>query len=340
VGVGRKRLAASFEIGGRDIGLGEEERRTIVLAACDGYRVAMHAYSQLGNLDLWHLRDVVDIEAIQRAHTVAKSDRRVFAKTIDKALAKDRMRALAKLTRRVHGKLRFASDPPLLVPVDELVPGLHEPLPTDAEQLVAGFRESLPADRRALLDRYRFVHMARKVVGVGSVGTRVWAVLLVGRDEDDPLFLQVKEADRSVLEPYTGSARFDHQGQRVVEGQRVTQAATDILLGWMTAIGLDGKEHEFYVRQLWDEKGSFEIETMSAYAIETYAQACGRTLARAHARTGDPIAIAAYLGNSERFDGAIAAFASAYADQNQADYEALVTATAQGAIAAADDPLM
>jgi uncharacterized protein (DUF2252 family) len=335
-----KRLAASFEVGTRELGLDEDERRTIVLAACDGYRVAMHAYSELGNLDLWHLRDVVDIEAIQRAHTVAKSDRKALMKSVDKALAKDRMRALAKLTRRVDGRLRFVSDPPLIVPIEELVPGRHEVPPAETQVLIDGYRKSLTPDRRTLLDGYRFAHLARKVVGVGSVGTRAWVVLLIGRDEGDPLFLQVKEADRSVLEPYTRPARFGHQGRRVVEGQRVTQAATDILLGWMTAHGLDDKDHEFYVRQLWDEKGSVAIETMSPYAIEIYARACGRTLARAHARTGDPIAIAAYLGNSDRFDRAIAAFASDYADQNQADYEALVTAAAQGEVAAADDPLM
>jgi hypothetical protein len=164
--------------------------------------------------------------------------------------------------------------------------------------------------------------------------------LFVGRDEGDPLFLQFKEADRSVLEPYTAPAVFDHQGQRVVEGQRVTQAASDILLGWLTAPGLDGNEHDFYVRQLWDEKGSFDITTMSPYVIEVYARACGSVLARAHARTGDSIAIAAYLGNSDRFDRAIASFAGAYADQNQRDYEELVAAAADGRIAVASDPHM
>jgi uncharacterized protein (DUF2252 family) len=333
-----KRLAASLEIGTRELGLNDDERRTIVLAASDGYRLSMHGFSELGNIDLWHLRNVVDVEAIRQAHEVAKADRKWLMKTIDKALAKDRMRALAKLTCRADDQLRFVSDPPLIVPIEELTPEtLGE---AEFGELVDRYRESLPYDRRSLLDRHRFVHLARKVVGVGSVGTRAWVALLVGRDERDPLFLQIKEADRSVLEPYTSAAVFDHQGQRVVEGQRVTQAASDILLGWLTSPGLDGKEHEFYVRQLWDEKGSFDISTMSPYAIEVYARACGSVLARAHARTGDSIAIAAYLGNSDRFDRAIAAFASAYADQNQADYEALVTAAAQGAIAVADDPRM
>jgi uncharacterized protein (DUF2252 family) len=332
-----KRLAASFEIGTRELGLNEDVRRTIVLAASDGYRLAIHGFSDMGNLDLWHLRNVVDVGAIRQAHAVDKGDRKSLVKTIDKALSKNRMRALAKLTRRVDDQLRFVSDPPLIVPIEELTDG--ETLgPSDAEMLVERYRESLPYDRRKLLDGYRFVHLARKVVGVGSVGTRAWVALFVGRDENDPLFLQVKEADRSVLEPYTSAARFDHQGQRVVEGQRVTQAASDILLGWLTSPGLDGKEHEFYVRQLWDEKGSFDIATMSPYAIELYARACGSVLARAHARTGDSIAIAGYLGNSDRFDRAIAEFASAYAEQNQRDYEELTAAKASGRIDCAEDP--
>jgi uncharacterized protein (DUF2252 family) len=331
-----KRLAASLEIGTRELGLNEDARRTIVLAAGDGYRVAMHEFSELGNIDLWHLRNVVDVEAIRQAHAVAKADRKSLMKTVDRALAKDRMRALAKLTCRVDGELRFVSDPPLIVPIEELA---AETLgQAEFDELADRYRESLPYDRRKLLDGYRFVHLARKVVGVGSVGTRAWVALFVGRDEDDPLFLQIKEADRSVLEPYTSPAVFDHQGQRVVEGQRVTQAASDILLGWLTSPGLDGKEHEFYVRQLWDEKGSFDITTMSPYAIEIYARACGSVLARAHARTGDSIAIAAYLGNSDRFDRAVAAFAGAYADQNQHDFEALTAAAASGEITAADDP--
>ena len=331
-----KRLAVSFEVGTRELGLNEDERRTIVLAAGDGYRRAMHDFSELGNIDLWHLRNVVDIDAIQAAYAVDKADRKSLIKTVDKALAKDRMRALTKLTCRIDGELRFVSNPPLIVPIEELAgETLGQP---EADALVDRYRESLPYDRRLLFAGYRFVHLARKVVGVGSVGTRAWMALFVGRDEEDPLFLQIKEADRSVLEPYTSAAVFDHQGQRVVEGQRVTQAVSDILLGWLTARGLDGKEHDFYVRQLWDEKGSFDITKMSPQATEVYARACGSVLARAHARTGDSIAIAAYLGKSDRFDRAVAAFAGAYADQNQHDYEALTAAVASGEITAADDP--
>jgi uncharacterized protein (DUF2252 family) len=332
-----KRLAASFEIGTLELGLNENERRTIVLAACDAYRLAVHEFSEMGHLDLWHLRNVVDVEAIRQAHSVAKSDRKAIVHIVDKALAKDRMRALSKLTCRVDGELRFVSEPPLIVPIEELAE--VERVPVDAAEMVVNrYRDSLSYDRRVLLDGYRFVHLARKVVGVGSVGTRAWVALFVGRDEEDPLFLQIKEADRSVLEPYTAPAVFGHGGQRVVEGQRVTQAVSDILLGWLTSPGLDGKEHDFYVRQLWDEKGSFDISMMSPYAIEIYARACGSVLARAHARTGDAIAIASYLGNSDRFDRAIAAFAGAYAEQNQRDYEELTAAKASGRIDCAEDP--
>jgi uncharacterized protein (DUF2252 family) len=332
-----KRLAASFEIGTLELGLSETERRTIVVAACDAYRVSVHQFSEMGHIDLWHLRNVVDVDAIRQAHSVAKSDRKAIVHTIDKALAKDRMRALSKLTRRVDGELRFISDPPLIVPIEELAD--IERMPVDAGDMVVNrYRDSLTSDRRVLLDGYRFVHLARKVVGVGSVGTRAWVALFIGRDEEDPLFLQIKEAGRSVLEPYTAPAVFSHGGQRVVEGQRVTQASSDTLLGWLTSPGLDGNEHDFYVRQLWDEKGSFDISTMSPYAIEIYARACGSVLARAHARTGDAIAIASYLGNSDRFDQAIAAFASAYAEQNQRDFDELTAAKASGRIDCAEDP--
>jgi uncharacterized protein (DUF2252 family) len=204
-----KPLAASFEIGARELGLDEDVRRSVTLAASDGYRTSMHAYSELGNLDLWHLRELVDVETIRQAHTVGKSDRKALSKTIDEALSKDRMRALAKLTRRADGQLRFVSDPPLIVPIEELVPGRHELPPADVQVLIDCYRESLTPDRRMLLDGYRFAHLARKVVGVGSVGTRAWVALLIGRDDGDPLFLQVKEADRSVLEPYTSPAVFD-----------------------------------------------------------------------------------------------------------------------------------
>jgi uncharacterized protein (DUF2252 family) len=204
--------------------------------------------------------------------------------------------------------------------------------------ILEGYRETLSDQHQHLLSGYRFVDCARKVVGVGSVGTRAWVALLVGRDERDPLFLQVKEAERSVLEPFTAPCTFEHHGQRVVEGQRLTQAAGDILLGWMTAPGIDGVKRTFYVRQLWDEKASARVDVMSPKHMRTYARMCGSTLARAHARSGDRIAIAAYLGRGESFDEAVARFASTYADQNELDYEALRQAAGDGSIEVAEEP--
>ena len=220
------------------------------------------------------------------------------------------------------------------MPFEELFSG--EQLSTAEAQvrrLVEEYAATLSAEYRRLFDGYRFVHAARKVVGVGSVGTRAWVALFVGRDEDDPLFLQVKEAQPSVLEPYTAPTEFPHQGQRVVVGQRLTQATGDILLGWLTATGPDSKKRDFYVRQLWDQKGSAIVELMSPRTMGLYAQLCGAILARAHARSGDRIAIAGYLGGGDTFDRAIAEFAAAYADQNEDDYRALKRAADDGRIA-------
>ena len=200
------------------------------------------------------------------------------------------------------------------------------------EKLVDEYRSTLDSDRRHLLSSYRYVHAARKVVGVGSVGTRAWIALFVGRDDNDPLFLQIKEAQASVLEPYTAPTEFPHQGQRVVEGQRLTQAAGDIMLGWLTAEGPDSKKRDFYVRQLWDQKGSALIELMTPRTMGLYARLCGGILAHAHARSGDRMAIASYLGGGDAFDRAIASFAAAYADQNQRDYDALLAAGREGRI--------
>ncbi len=196
------------------------------------------------------------------------------------------------------------------------------------------YRRTLTADRRELLERFRYVHAARKVVGVGSVGTRAWVVLMLGRDENDPLFLQLKEAQASVLEPFLGKTAFAKQGQRVVEGQRLTQAAGDIMLGWIRATGLDGLSRDFYMRQLWDGKGSAIVEMMDPQAMTIYAELCGRALAKAHARSGDAIAIGSYLGAGDRFDRALASFAEAYADQNERDYDALKEAVGSGRVAA------
>ena len=328
-----KRLAASFEIAGRDRGFSDAERRTVAQTAARAYREHMRALAELSNLDVWYRR--VDVAQIRDAFTsmVNKEERRRFERNIAKAERKDRIRAFSKLTRRVDGELRIDSDPPVLVPLEEMLSGKRlSTAEAQVRRLVDEYGATLDAAHRHLFDSYRFVHVARKVVGVGSVGTRAWVALFVGRDEADPLFLQIKEAQTSVLEPYTAPTEFPHQGQRVVEGQRLTQATGDILLGWLTATGPDSKKRDFYVRQLWDQKGSALVELMSPRTMGIYAQLCGGILARAHARSGDRIAIAAYLGAGARFDEAIASFANAYADQNEDDYWALKRAAGDGRI--------
>ena len=245
------------------------------------------------------------------------------------------MKAFAKLTEMVDGEPRIASDPPLIVPIEDV--GSGEKQVDFLRGAIRAYRRTLTNDRRALLERFRYVHAARKVVGVGSVGTRAWIVLMLGRDEQDPLFLQFKEAEASVLEPFLGKSTFNTHGQRVVEGQRLMQAASDIMLGWIRVTDLDGVSRDFYMRQLWDGKGSAIVESMNPPAMTMYGEFCGRTLARAHARSGDAIAIASYLGASDSFDRALASFAEAYADQNERDYEALRAAVASGRIAARTD---
>jgi hypothetical protein len=252
---------------------------------------------------------------------------------------KDSLRALGKLTRQEGGRVAFISDPPLLVPADELAaqtPGDPADWRAGAEQLVADYRATLRGDLRHLLDEYRFVDLARKVVGIGSVGTRAWVSLHTGVEREDALFLQIKEARPSVLEQFAGASRYRHHGRRVVEGQRLMQGASDVLLGWFRGRDLDGLEHDFYVRQLWDWKGSADVASLGAAALRGYGQTCSWTLARAHARSGDRVAIAAYLGRSDAFDRAIASFASAYADQNERDHEALLTAIRSGRVKASE----
>ena len=332
-----KRLVASFAVAGRDRGFAAKRREAINTTAARAYREAMIEYAGQGTLDLWYARVQVDelIETATRVGT-AKQIRRV-ERNVDKARTKDSLKAFEKLTETVDGTPRIASDPPLVVPIEELLSPDDE---RDLEEAVRGilraYRRTLPGDRRRLLDRFRYIHMARKVVGVGSVGTRAWIMLLLGRDAGDPLFLQVKEAQASVLEPFLGRSSYDNHGQRVVEGQRLMQAASDILLGWVRAEGVDRRRRDFYVRQLWDQKGSAMVEAMNPRGMTAYAELCGQTLARSHARSGDAIAIAAYLGRRDRFDRAMAAFAEAYADQNERDYEALSHAVASERIRSAD----
>jgi uncharacterized protein (DUF2252 family) len=330
-----ERLAASFEIGGRDRGFGRKDRRLIVGTAVREYRRTMGRLAELGNLDLWFTRlDVADA-ITEYGDTIGTQGRKVLDRNLAKARAKDRMRAFSKLTERVDGKLRIVSQPPLIVPLDDLMsPTQASEADERIREMLDTYRRTLTSENRQLFDSYRYVHSARKVVGVGSVGTRANVALFVGRDDGDPLFLQVKEAEASVLEPFAGRSRVRHHGRRVVEGQRLTQAAGDIMLGWMTATGLDDKERHFYVRQLWDQKASARVDLMSPRHMTVYAQLCGSTLARAHARSGDRMAIAGYLGNGTKFDEAMLRFSSAYADQNERDFAALEDAVRNGRVEA------
>ena len=330
-----KRLVASFAVAGRDRNFDAKQRRSINRAVTRAYREAIIGLASMSNLDLWYSRIEVDeIAGLAARHGTAKQ-RKVFERNVAKARAKDSMRALGKLTEIVDGEPRIVSDPPLIVPIEEVVSGVAQ---ADLEEFVRGairtYRRTLTADRRRLLERYRYVHAARKVVGVGSVGTRAWILLMVGRDENDPLFLQLKEAQASVLEPFLGKSSYGKHGQRVVEGQRLLQAAGDIMLGWIRLTALDGVSRDFYMRQLWDGKGSALVELMDPTAMTVYAHLCGHALAKAHARSGDAIAIASYLGTGDSFDRALASFAEAYADQNERDYNALREAVASGRVSA------
>jgi uncharacterized protein (DUF2252 family) len=330
-----KRLAASFAIAGRERGFGPRERRGIVLASMSRYREAMREFAGMGNLDVWYARlDANGILERWRKDVTAKAVR-TFERNVAKARGKDSLRALAKLCHNVNGGPRIISDPPLIVPLDELLSGAdHAQLDAAVRRILRNYQRSVPRDRRHLLDGYECVDVARKVVGVGSVGTRAWIALLLGRDGGDPLFLQIKEAQESVLAPFAGASQYRNQGQRVVEGQRLMQAASDILLGWYRTEGLDGKQRDFYVRQLWDWKLSADVEHMSPSTMRIYGEACGWTLARAHARSGDRIAIAAYLGSGRQFETAIAEFAEAYADQNERDYRTFGAALDDGVLTA------
>ena len=332
-----KRLAASFEIAGRDRGFSDSKRREAVLEAVRAYREAMAMFAEQRDLDVWYAH--LDVEALlpKIEQAMGSRQRKTIERNLAKAYTKDSMKALAKLTHLVDGQPRILSDPPLVVPIAEL---FHEveakQLETTLRKLLRQYRASLQNDRRVLVERFRYADTARKVVGVGSVGTRAWILLMLGRDDQDPLFLQVKEAGSSVLEAFVGASAFKNHGQRVVEGQRLMQASSDIFLGWISVTGIDGVKRDFYVRQLWDWKASADIETFSPRALGVYAQICGWTLARAHARSGDRIAIAAYLGSGTSIDEAIADFSAAYADQNEADYATFKAAVDEGRLQGAD----
>jgi len=328
-----KRLAASVAIAARANGFSDTERDGVLRPVAAAYRNAMTSFAAMRDLDVWYSRLQIQDGLPQVRKSLDKRNARIAASIVDKARTKGSMQAFERLTTVVDGRRGIASDPPLIVPMDELLPGDQaEVLRESLHTLVRTYRRSLLGDRRRLLEGFRFVDGARKVVGVGSVGTRAFILLFVGRDDDDPLFLQAKEAQTSVLAPFVGKTRYANQGQRVVEGQRLTQAASDIFLGWDRFTGLDGVQRDFYVRQLRDWKGSWPTEDMDPQAMRFIGGAAAWALARGHARSGDRIAIASYLGKGDTFDRAVASFAEAYADQNQRDFEALQAAAAGGRI--------
>ncbi len=328
-----KRLAASLEIAGRDNGYSRKERRAVVLSAVRAYRTTMRELAAQSNLAVWYAHQAVQpgLPGLRRIRS--KQTRRAIRKSFDKAYSRDHLGTLKNLTETVNGRLRFVSYPPLVVPSRELdLPAAAaDELQTWMTQLLSEYAESLSRDRRHLVRQYTFVDIARKVVGVGSVGTRAWIVLLRGADDLDPLILQAKEATSSVLEAYTAPSEFSSHGERVVEGQRLMQAYGDVLLGWRRSPRRRQAPH-YYIRQLRDWKGSLVLDGLDPQGLSAYAGYCAWTLARAHARSGDRLAIGGYLGSKDGFDQAIADFSAAYADRNEADFGLLESAAAEGRI--------
>jgi uncharacterized protein (DUF2252 family) len=319
-----------------DDGFAVKDQERIVLDTVSAYRDWMRRFAAMNNLDVWYSRLDTE-EALQQFASQFKPQQVQQAeKQFAKARTRDSMSAFAKLTEVVDGKVRIVDQSPLIVPISKLAKeGEADAIFESLHELIRSYRDTLEFDRRVLLEQFELIDFARKVVGVGSVGTRAWIGLMVGRDERDPLFLQIKEAEASVLEPFLGPSGFSNHGERVVTGQRLMQAASDIFLGWLRVeAGLDGKPRDFYVRQLKDWKGSAVIEQMVPEGMAAYGKLCGGTLARAHARSGDRIAIASYLGSGEALDRAILDFAKAYAEQNQRDYDELTGAVKSGRIKA------
>jgi uncharacterized protein (DUF2252 family) len=344
-----KRLAASFTIAARNNGFGKADTRTVTLASVAAYREAMAGFAAMGTMDIWyaHLDEDQLLKAVQSAAAkasktkkgakAAKRARKTAEKAVAKAHTRDSLQALSKLGEVVDGRYRIVSQPPIVVPMRELEAtyGLSaDQMERVLRDQFRSYRATLRDDQRQLLERFQLVDMARKVVGVGSVGTRAFIGLLQGRDQHDPLFLQVKEATRSVLEGPLPKSRYKQHGERVVQGQRMMQAASDIYLGWTRGVDVN---RYFYWRQLRDMKGSAEVEAMAPLGLRVYAGICGWTLARAHARSGDPIAIAAYLGEDDQFDRSITDFAKRYADQNEQDYQAFAKAIRSGRLEALED---
>ncbi|WP_406015737.1 DUF2252 domain-containing protein [Streptomyces sp. NBC_00984] len=333
-----KRLATSFAVAGRANGFTDEERADVVRTTVRSYRESMIRFAGMRNLDVWYSRtDIGRLEALA-SRQLAKRGREKLARAAAKARTRDNLQAFDRLTETVDGRPRIAADPPLLVPVADLFPeDERDATQEQFRELITRYGHSLPSDRRTLLSDFRFVDMARKVVGVGSVGTRCWIILMLGRDGEDPLLLQAKEAGPSVLAPHAGAGPYRNEGERVVAGQRLMQAAGDIFLGWQRVDGIDGRPRDFYIRQLRDWKGIVEPQDMVPSGMRVFGEACGTTLARAHARSGDRIAIAAYLGRGPSFDRALVCFAEKYADRNERDHRALVDAVRAGRLPAARD---
>jgi uncharacterized protein (DUF2252 family) len=329
-----KRLVASFAVAGRDRGFSDQERGVVNTAVGRAYREAIARFAGMRNLDLWYSRLDIDSILTEWRKGATAEEKKRSDRNLAKTKSKDSLRAFGKLTEVVDGEVRIISDPPVIVPMEDILGDRAGDWEDFVRGVLRSYRRTLAGDRRKLLERFRYVHAARKVVGVGSVGTRAYIMLLLGRDGEDPLFLQFKEAEASVLEPFLGKSEYANHGQRVVEGQRLTQAASDIMLGWIRAEGIDHVKRDFYVRQLWDGKGSAIVELMSPRTMTAYAGLCATELARAHVRSGDGVAIASYLGNNETFDRALAQFAEIYADQNERDYETLTNAVKTGQIKA------
>jgi uncharacterized protein (DUF2252 family) len=336
-----KRMAASFTIAGRNNGFAKADTRAATRASVRAYREAMASFAQMGTMDVWyaHLDEDELMSAMRSAAEGSKSKKKAKKsakrgqKVFAKAHTRDSLQALSKLCEVVSGRYRIASQPPIVVPARDLEAtyGLsRDEIEHELHEQFRAYRATLRDDQRQLLERFELVDVARKVVGVGSVGTRAFIGLLQGRDQHDPLFLQVKEATASVLEGPLPKSRYRQHGERVVYGQRMMQAASDIYLGWTK--GADN--HHYYWRQLRDMKGSVEVESMAPVGLGFYAGICGWTLARAHARSGDPVAIAAYLGADDRFDRSISDFSQLYADQNELDYQAFANAIRSGRLEA------
>jgi uncharacterized protein (DUF2252 family) len=337
-----KRLAASLVIACQDNGFSEAETIEVVRDSIRSYRTSMASFAGMTNLQVWYSRlevenlvSLIQARAVEAKVKVPEDRVKAMRRNVNKFATRDNLQAFSKLTEVVDGVPRFRSEPPLVVPVRELAGEAGEEwIQRESGRILGEYRATLEDDRRLLASQYTFADLARKVVGVGSVGTRAWMTLLLGRDNQDPLILQFKEANTSVLEPYLGASEYDRHGHRVVAGQRVMQAASDIFLGWYRGRGLDGEEHDFYVRQLRDGKGSIDIAALQSEGMRIYGEACAWTLARAHARSGARIAIASYLGSGRTFDDAVTEFAHEYAAQNRRDHAELVTAIDGGRIEA------